>query len=109
MELLGMTRRAIVKTQYLTATSIDGFIADENNSLDWLFQFGGPGDSLNEFMSKVGAVAMGSTTYEWLLENEIYKEPDAPKPWPYRQPAWVFTSRSLRAVEGAEIRFVSGD
>jgi hypothetical protein len=71
-----------MKTQYLTATSIDGFITDENGSLDWLFQFGGPGDALNEFMNAVGAVAMGSHTYEWLLENEIFKDPDKPKPWP---------------------------
>lgn len=98
-----------MKTQYLTATSIDGFVADENNSLDWLFQFGGPGDSLNEFMSQVGALAMGSTTYEWLLDNEIYKDPANKKPWPYQQPAWVFTSRKLRTVENADIRFVSGD
>jgi hypothetical protein len=27
-------------TQYYTATSIGGFIADDSNSLDWLFQVG---------------------------------------------------------------------
>jgi dihydrofolate reductase len=99
----------VMKTQYLAATSIDGFIADENHSLDWLFQFGGPGDALREFMTQVGAIAMGSTTYEWLLQNQIYANPGQPKQWPYAQPVWVFTSRSLRVVENADIRFVSGD
>jgi dihydrofolate reductase len=98
-----------MKTQYLAATSINGFIADENHSLDWLFQFGGPGDSLRGFMTQVGAIAMGSTTYEWLLRNEIYANPAQPSPWPYEQPVWVFTSRSLPVVENADIRFVSGD
>lgn len=98
-----------MKTQYLSATSIDGYIADDNNSLDWLFQFGGPGDSLNEFISKVGALAMGSATYEWLLDNEIYKDPANPAKWPYTQPAWIFTTRELRKVPDADITFVSGD
>ena len=28
----------MTKTQYFTATSIDGFIADEDNSLEWRFE-----------------------------------------------------------------------
>lgn len=99
-----------MRTQYFTATSLDGFIADANNTLDWLFQFeGGPGEDYDRFIEKVGAIAMGSTTYEWMLDNEIYKDPEHPKPWPYTQPCWVFTSRTLRPVEGVDIRFVQGD
>src|SRR5690606_20091804 len=29
--------------------------------------------------------------------------------WPYEQPTWVFTSRSLPTVPGADVRFVRGD
>jgi dihydrofolate reductase len=54
-----------MKTQYYTATSLDGFIADSQHSLDWLFQFGEPENgSYAGFIQNVGAVAMGSTTYE---------------------------------------------
>jgi dihydrofolate reductase len=98
-----------MKTQYLAATSIDGHVADENHSLDWLFQFGGPGDSLREFIDQVGAIAMGSATYEWILDNDLLADPAEAKPWPYEQPVWVFTSRSLRVLPSADIRFVSGD
>lgn len=99
-----------MKTQYFTATSLDGYIADETNSLAWLFQFGDSGMGEHAaFMEGVGAVAMGSTTYQWLLDNEIRPgTPDA-KPWPYQQPCWVFTSRDLTVVPGANVRFVSGD
>lgn len=99
-----------MRTQYYTATSVDGFIADSNNSLDWLFQFAdGPGESYENFIKDVGAIAMGSTTYEWLLDNEILKDPENPKPWPYTQPCWVFTSRDLRKLDDGDIRFVKGD
>lgn len=99
-----------MKTQYYTASSLDGFIADRNNSLDWLFQFGGEGPSdYDEFIGDVGAIAMGSTTYEWILNHHIKPDSDRPKPWDYTQPCWIFTTRSLPTVPGADIRFVKGD
>ena len=98
-----------MKTQYYTGSSLDGFIADASNSLDWLLQFGEPpADSYSNFIREVGALAMGSTTYEWILEHDIFADGQS-KPWPYEQPTWVFTTRNLRAVEGADIRFVQGD
>ncbi|MBP7863002.1 dihydrofolate reductase [bacterium] len=99
-----------MKTQYYTATSLDGFIADSENSLDWLMQFGEPpAESYSEFIKEVGAIVMGSTTYQWMLDNEIFKDPERPKPWPYGQPTWIFTSRKLQEIPSADIRFVQGD
>ena len=92
-------------TQYYTATTLDGFIADEQDSLDWLFTRARDEDgplAYERFYEGVGAVAMGSTTYEWILEHA--------KAWPYADvPSWVFSSREQRPVEGADIRFVRGD
>ena len=99
-----------MKTQYYTASSLDGFIADREHSLEWLFQFGEVDETdYPDFIRDVGAIAMGSTTYEWILRHHIGPEADHPQPWAYEQPAWVFTSRSLPTVDGADIRFVSGD
>jgi dihydrofolate reductase len=100
-----------MKTIYYTAASLDGFLADPENSLEWLFQFQPPGgeDHYEAFVQHVGALAMGSTTYDWLLNHEIFPEGGTPRPWFYSQPSWVFSSRSLRVVEGADIRFARGD
>ena len=93
-----------MRTQYYTATSLDGFIADRHNSLDWLMQFGDVNESsYPEFIRDVGALAMGSTTYEWVRRHEQGQS------WPYQQPTWVFSSRALPAIPGADLRFVSGD
>ena len=101
------------KTQYFTATSIDGYIADPDNSLDWLFQ--AHDDAHGEgrwdaFIGAVGAMAMGATTYEWMLEHE--KLLDEPAKWHefYGDiPCWVFTHRELPPIPGADMRFVQGD
>ena len=60
------------KVQYFTATTLDGFIADADNSLDWLFVVERDEDdgSWDEFIDGVGALVMGATTYEWVLGHE---------------------------------------
>jgi dihydrofolate reductase len=99
-----------MKTHYYTASSLDGFIAGPNDSLDWLFPLGNIEDtSYPTFIKGVGAVTMGSATYEWMLRHLISPDADHPQPWPYEQPTWVFTSRTLPPISGADIRFVRGD
>jgi dihydrofolate reductase len=99
----------VVKTQYYTASSLDGFIADPNHSLDWLFPLGEIGDtSFPSFIREVGSLAMGSHTYEWMLRHVVGPTADRPQPWPYEAPTWVFTSRDLPLVPGTDIRFTRG-
>jgi len=59
-----------------------------HHSLDWLFPLG----DINEagyphFIAEVGAVAMGSSTFEWMPRHVIRPEGRAGAPWPYAQPA----------------------
>ena len=99
-------------TQYYTATSLDGFIADPNHSLEWLFtrrqDRGGP-LNYDDFIVGVGAIAMGSTTYEWILAHEFADKDPSDWKWPYEIPCWVFTHRQLHVVPDAQIEFTSGD
>ena len=85
------------KTIFYTATTLDGFLADDNDSLDWLLtqpiDEDGP-FNYGEFIATIGAIAMGSTTYEWVLDHND-RTGDA---WAYEQPSWVFTHRDLRVV-----------
>ena len=99
-----------MKTVYYTSTSLDGFIATEDDSLDWLFALGDINDtSYPAFIAGVGALAMGSATYEWMLRHADKVTAEMGAPWPYEQPAWVFSRRVLPAIEGASVHFVQGD
>jgi dihydrofolate reductase len=102
----------MTRTQYYTATSIDGFIADENNSLEWLFQVESNDprlDRFGAFFADVGAMAMGATTYEWVLDHDqLLDNPGKWQDYYGTTPCWVFTHRSLPPVPGADLRFVSG-
>ena len=101
---------ARMKTQYYTATSLDGFIATEDDSLEWLFPLGDVNaTSYPSFIREVGALAMGSSTYQWMLRHAVTVKDQVGSAWPYTQPTWVFSSRELPRVPGANLFFASGD
>jgi dihydrofolate reductase len=91
---------------FYTATTLDGFLADEHDSLDWLFvqdiDQDGPG-GYHPFIAGIGAMVMGSTTYVWLRDHLA----STGEAWSYDVPCWVFTHRDLEPL-GEGIRFVSG-
>ena len=94
--------------QYFTACTLDGYIADENNSLDWLFEV--PHDEedgyWDEWFPSVGGLVMGATTYEWMLEHE---GPDSWRRYYGGRPGWVFTHRDRARIEDVDVTFVQGD
>lgn len=96
-------------TTYFTASSVDGFIAEPEQTLSWLLSRDvdtrGPMGH-EAFVEQVGALVMGATTYLWVLEHELGG--DTARDWPYEQPTWVFTTRELPAPRG-DVRFVRGD
>lgn len=92
-------------THFYTASSLDGFIATDQHSLDWLLKqdidHDGP-MAYAAFEKTIGALAMGASTYEWVMRHEEGR-------WGYAQPTWVFTHRALEVPEGAAIRIAQGD
>ncbi|WP_027859924.1 dihydrofolate reductase family protein [Marmoricola sp. URHB0036] len=97
---------ATTRGLYFTAMTLDGFLADEHDSLDWLFEQqteeGGPA-GYEEFIKGVGAITMGATTYQWVRDHLERSG----EPWPYEQPCWVFTHRDFEPVDH-DVRFVAG-
>lgn len=95
-----------MSTVFYTATTLDGFLADEHDSLEWLFaQDQDPEGAMNydAFIADVGALAMGATTYEW-VRGHMARTGEA---WAYSIPAWVFTHRHLQAMADADVTFTA--
>ncbi len=94
---------------YYTATTLDGYLADEQDSLEWLFEVPQDVDGFSDFFAGIGALVLGSTTYEWVLRHEdLLAHPDKWTAFYGDRPSWVFTTRDLPAVPGARIEFVEG-
>lgn len=96
---------------FLTATTLNGHLADEQDSLDWLFAVdpAGTEQPQADFMEGVGVLVQGSTTYEWVLREAALLENVADWSKHYgERPSYVFTSRELPTPDGADVRFRSG-
>lgn len=92
-------------THYYTASSLDGFIATADHSLDWLLKQDIDLEgamAYPEFNKKVGAIAMGASTFEWVMNQENGA-------WAYEQPAWVFSHRELAVPDGADVNITHDD
>jgi dihydrofolate reductase len=94
-----------MSTIYFTASSIDGYIVDDRESLDWLLSRHIDADGpfgYRAFSESVGALVMGATTYEWIVANESGD-------WPYKQPTWVLTHRPDIVSPGHPVQTFQGD
>jgi dihydrofolate reductase len=83
------------------AASLDGLIADENESLDWLFKYDGMDlgeHDYRTFLTGIGTIVMGRGTYDFIARD--------PSPWAYgEQRVIVVTSRPIEDPKGSlEVR-----
>lgn len=96
---------------YNTATTLNGFLADDADSLAWLFAVPGAPeaeDDFARFLDGVGAFVMGATTYEWVWANDEEENPGSWATTYGSRPCFVVTHRQLRTPEGADVTFVQG-
>ncbi|WP_278312384.1 dihydrofolate reductase family protein [Lolliginicoccus levis] len=102
----------MARTIFYTAMTLDGFIATSDDSLDWLLtREQDPRGPLNydDFFAGIGAMVMGSTTYQWVVDHEFAGKERSEWKWPYTIPCWVLTHRDLPSIPGSSITFAQGD
>ena len=90
-----------MKASVFVGTSLDGFIARVDGSLDFLPEGGGEPHGYDEFMATVDALVIGRNTYETVLGFDT---------WPYaRKPVFVLSTRPLaKAPAGALVEHIEG-
>ncbi|MFC5080199.1 dihydrofolate reductase family protein [Vibrio thalassae] len=80
-------------------TSLDGYIADKNNDLDWLHDVPNPEGSdfgFAEFMDSIDGLVMGRNTLEIVLGFGVE--------WPYSKPVFVLSNTLTEVPKGYEDR-----
>jgi dihydrofolate reductase len=97
------------RVQYYCAASLDGYIAEADDTLDWLMKYEGSysGEGVepikggyDRFYEGVGAIVMGSVTYEFILDHMA----ETGGEWAYKgKPTWILSTRDLPEPEGEEV------
>lgn len=89
------------KIKLFIAQTLDGYIATNEESLDWLFAVDGEGDNgYSDFLADIDTVVMGRRTYDWVMthENGTY---------PYSQlKGIIFTNTAFQTPD--DVQLVSG-
>lgn len=94
------------KNSVFIATSLDGYIADKDGSIEWLTSFPNPEGldmGYGKFMERMDAVVMGRKTFETLMAFNI--------PWPYTKQVFVL-SRTLKDLPpslNGQMNLMQGD
>ena len=98
------------RVQYYCAATLDGYIAEADDTIEWLTgyrgSYAGPEAESSKgkagyegFYEGVGALVSGATTYEFVLEHVA-----GGGEWPYTgKPCWVLSSRELPKPEGEDV------
>src|SRR5580765_4323742 len=76
-------------------TSVDGFIARRDGSLDWLPPGGGEEHGYTAFIASIDAIVMGRGTFDTVLKFDR---------WPFQKPVIVLTTHENDAIVPAEAR-----
>lgn len=87
------------------ACSIDGYISDVKNSLEWLNSIPNPEQNdmgYASFMTNVDAIIMGRKTYETIAKMDIE--------WPYAVPVFILSRRLTSVLPNlnAQIELMKG-
>lgn len=95
---MGKKRKVVL----FIAASLDGYIATEDESLEWLFRVEGEGDNgISEFYDRIDTLLMGRRTYDWVLHHETGE-------FPYKnKECYVFTRSPMADTE--DVTFVNED
>ncbi|MCO7223038.1 dihydrofolate reductase family protein [Pleionea sp. CnH1-48] len=88
------------------ATSLDGYIADRNNGIDWLHSYPNPDDcdgGFADFMERIDGLVMGRNTFELVKSFE--------GEWPYSKPVFVLSHSMTKIPDGYEgkVEFIKGE
>jgi len=75
-----------VKASVFVGTSLDGFIARNDGTFDFLPAGGGEPHGYTEFMATVDALVIGRHTFDTVAAFDA---------WPYAKPVFVLSSRAL--------------